>query len=82
MDDLTVDGVVANFQSEYKTTPTTDVFNETYDQLCQVCASIRGEGGRLRVAPRIYLGGRGGRIESSPPHLMFCSCFSEFTGVL
>ena len=44
MDDLTVDGVVANFQSEYKTTPTTDVFNETYDQLCQVCASIQGEG--------------------------------------
>ena len=36
MDSLTVDGVVSIFQSEYKTTPTTDVFNETYDHLCQV----------------------------------------------
>lgn len=39
MDSLTVDRVVSVFQSEYKTTPTTDVFNETYDHLCQVRVS-------------------------------------------
>ena len=40
MDSLTADGVMALFQSEYKTTPTTDVFNETYDQLCQVHVTV------------------------------------------
>lgn len=55
MDSLTVDKVVAMFQSEYKTTPTTDVFNETYDQLCQVRGSSQTErageeGGGVGVA--------------------------------
>lgn len=42
MDGLTVDRVLSIFQNEYKTTPITDVFNETYDQLCQVGAYFSG----------------------------------------
>ena len=36
MEDLTVEQVVDVFQTMFKTTPTSDVFNETYDVLCQV----------------------------------------------
>ena len=55
MGSLTVEGVTSIFQSDYKTTPTTDVFNETYDTLCQV--SDYALGGRVRMwgeKPHLY----------------------------
>ena len=71
MDGLTVDGVLSIFQNEYKTTPITDVFNETYDQLCQVGAYFSG------FFPSFWWGG-GGRRNVMVYFIVF---FSELTRI-